>query len=704
MRLLTDILLTYGLHSTLLLGAAWLLSLVFKASPVRDTLWKAALVGALLSSGFQLATGWGVSVQPHVAPQPAAVTPAPFQAAPPPVETQPVAAVPTESQPSPTQPSTSAQHPPAPPELLPAWLNWQALLLGLWFLGMLLCGLRLVAAGRDLRRRLASRRPLEEGQLPALLAELCRKTGIKRRVRLTVSLELASPVALGYREVCLPERARNLSPARQQVMLAHELAHLLRYDPWWLLLANGLETLFWFQPLNRLGKHHLKTAAEYLSDAWVVQHGGHRLELARCLAEVAGWLQGRTLPLTAGMAGHSPLVGRVKRLLEGSQEMFTAQYRVQRLLLTLGLLALVSLGAPNVLLGQRGNAALAQSAQTPNQENLNLNFEVKNPENNLPQGWIIVPNWKNPTDRGGASEIGLDATNAYSGNYSLRVHRETTLPPLEFHGVSYNVNFGGVTRTFPVDDARGKVIRLSGYIKTQDVQGGQDEPGFAGLWLRVDGPSAAGEYPLAFDNMHNQNVHGTTGWTHYQITLPVYESAKDIYFGVLMGGLGTAWFDDLSIQVLDKPAYTQPNSTFTVPPHFLTDFAQRISSAGNIGQQTLQQMDQVGPAIRNARQTLQQQIDYWEGQLTDLKQQEAQHPTSELEQHITDLKQRIASFNGNLRRLQRGALEKQLAELKKKMADLKKQETQQSNSGLEQSITVYQAVIDAVEKLLNNAQ
>lgn len=702
MRILTDILLTYGLHSTLLLGAAWLLSFAFKAPPVRDTLWKAALVGALLSSGFQLATGWGVSVQPRmapqleqIAPQPEATTPAP-----PPVETQATSTVQPVPQPSPAQHSTSTQHSPLPPKPnLPAWLSWQTLLLGLWFLGLLLCGLRLITAGRDLRHRLASRRPLREGRLPALLADLCHKTGVKRRVRLTVSPELASPVALGYREICLPERARSLNPVRQQVMLAHELAHLRRYDPWWLLLASGLETLFWFQPLTRLGKHHLKTTAEYLCDAWVVRHAGHRLELARCLAEVAGWLQEkRALPLTAGMAGHSPLVGRVKRLLEGSQEMFTSQYKVQRLLLTLGLLALVSLGAPNVLLGQRGNAALAQSAQTSNYSNLNLNFDVKSPQHNLPQGWVIL---------GDKSEVGLDATNVYNGSYSLRIHSKSTSPQ-EFH-------FGGIMRTFPVSDvAKGKVIRLTGYIKTQDVQGG-----FAALWVRVEG---SGKYNvLAFGNMWNQDVHGTTGWTRYQITLPVYDSvnaknmsAEDIVFGVFSTGTGTAWFDDLSIQVLNEPAAAYPafpplKGSTVAPSHFWADFAQRISSAANISQQVLQQrtdlLNSTAQTIQTTQQTLQQQIDALKRQLINLKQQEqgTQHPNSDLEKQVAVLEGEFAFLNRSLQQ-QEVNLKRQLAELKQKMTDLKKQEAQQPSHGLEQSIAVYNAVIDAVENLLNQAQ
>ena len=37
-------------------------------------------------------------------------------------------------------------------------------------------------------------------------------------------------------------------------MLAHEIAHLVRRDPQWLVLARAIEMVFFFQPLNRLAR------------------------------------------------------------------------------------------------------------------------------------------------------------------------------------------------------------------------------------------------------------------------------------------------------------------------------------------------------------------------------------------------------------------------------------------------------------------
>lgn len=105
-------------------------------------------------------------------------------------------------------------------------------------------------------------------------------------------------------------------------------------------------------------------------------------------------------------------------------------------------------------------------------------------------------------------------------------------------------DFGVATGTFPVQVAAGKQIRYSGYIKTQGIS-----RGFAGLWCRVDGSSGV----LAFDNMQDRGVKGTTDWKRYEINLPVAANAKNINFGALQVGDGSAWFDSLAVEVDGVP-------------------------------------------------------------------------------------------------------------------------------------------------------
>ena len=108
--------------------------------------------------------------------------------------------------------------------------------------------------------------------------------------------------------------------------------------------------------------------------------------------------------------------------------------------------------------------------------------------------------------------------------------------------------FGVGTGSFPVPLAAGKTVRFKGFVKTEGVANG-----YAGLWWRVDGPP--GTPVLAFDNMSTRGATGTTDWKQLTIELPVDTAASNINFGMLMPGNGTAWFDDLTIE-LDGEPYT----------------------------------------------------------------------------------------------------------------------------------------------------
>ena len=66
----------------------------------------------------------------------------------------------------------------------------------------------------------------------------CVSAGVTRRITLSCSRGLAVPRAIGAREICVPVRAlRDLTPAEQRALLAHETAHLLRRDGAWLFAA-----------------------------------------------------------------------------------------------------------------------------------------------------------------------------------------------------------------------------------------------------------------------------------------------------------------------------------------------------------------------------------------------------------------------------------------------------------------------------------
>lgn len=117
--------------------------------------------------------------------------------------------------------------------------------------------------------------------------------------------------------------------------------------------------------------------------------------------------------------------------------------------------------------------------------------------------------------------------------------------------------FGTLMQTFSADMFHGKRVRLSGYVRANEVSD------WAGLWMRVDGPR--GE-PLGFDNMQDRAVKGTSEWTKYAVVLDVPETAEAIAFGLLLTGRGQVWMDDLKFEVVSKDVPTTgPKKARTLP-------------------------------------------------------------------------------------------------------------------------------------------
>ncbi len=383
-------LLTYLLHSTLLLLGALALTAagVVRSHAARDTLWKVALVGGLVTATVQLALRVA-PVTGHVAiaareaspyfdvatigPRPGvvggtdtvagamfALAPASFSVSQGGVSASAAGAAMARG--AALRASRPGAVGPRVRRLLSdVHIGWPGMLLQLWLTGAVALALRLAWLRRGLGRRLKDRTPLVEGPLADMLADLARAAGIAPP-RLSVSESLHGPIACG-REVILPVRVvREMDAPAQRAVLAHELGHIVRRDPSWLVAAVLLETVLFVQPLNRLARRRLQEASEYLCDEWAAERAGG-VALARCLAEVAGWMHRRPqLQPVAGMAEQrSQLVERVRCLLEGSGRVSRPGAWAVRAGASALSLALVAWAAPGVAAEDLGGIPSAES-------------------------------------------------------------------------------------------------------------------------------------------------------------------------------------------------------------------------------------------------------------------------------------------------------------------------------------------------------
>ena len=207
--------------------------------------------------------------------------------------------------------------PPLPPS--PASLRWSdgadpsAVVLAVWMIGGGLLVVRDLLARRRFMTRIADR-PAVTGPLADLLHELTRDTHAAG-TRLTCSAHLASPIALGRREIVIPVRAHGLPPQQAAAMLAHELCHLLRNDSRWLQTAALLESLFFLQPLNRCIRRELQLRSEFAADRWAAAQVGDRAIVADCLLEVASWSRPSERPTPAPSMTRPGMLGRRVRAL-----------------------------------------------------------------------------------------------------------------------------------------------------------------------------------------------------------------------------------------------------------------------------------------------------------------------------------------------------------------------------------------------------
>lgn len=320
---------TYLIHSTVLLGGAWLVDRLSRNRPDwQELAWRVALVGGLVTATVQTAASL----------RPVGGT---FSLAEPPPATERVIqremprateiVVTTDMGPAVIVTTTNAASivpieakvAPAAKATRESFLSWSKVFVAGWAFGAVLL---LGALGRSflsLRKRLEGRRRLEGGPLGDMLATLAAREPICMRAPLlSASDKVHVPMALGIRrpEICVPERVtKELGPDAQESVLAHELGHVARRDPLIRLVTSVFCRVFFFQPLNWLAAHRLSACAELLADDWAARRTARPLDLAECLTKVARWVHRPMsgLPVPTMAAGTSELRQRVERLVRG---------------------------------------------------------------------------------------------------------------------------------------------------------------------------------------------------------------------------------------------------------------------------------------------------------------------------------------------------------------------------------------------------
>ena len=142
----------------------------------------------------------------------------------------------------------------------------------------------------------------------------------------------------------------------------------------------------------------------------------------------------------------------------------------------------------------------------------------------VPRGWLLAGT--KPAEY----EVGVDADQLYQGHASAFLKSRT----LSVDG------FGTLMQSVRAEHYIGKRVRLSGLVKSREVMS------WAGLWMRVD----KGKDMIAFDNMQDRPIKGTTDWQRYDVVLNVPPDSTGISFGILLDGAGKVWLSGTKFDVV----------------------------------------------------------------------------------------------------------------------------------------------------------
>ncbi|HEX8092135.1 MAG TPA: M56 family metallopeptidase, partial [Blastocatellia bacterium] len=235
---------------------------------------------------------------------------------------------------------------------LASFLPW---LVAAWIVGVLLLSIRflggLIVAER-LKHKQAS--PLLE-QWQDKLSMLAARLRVSRPVRLCESVLVEVPTVIGWMRpvILVPATAlTGLSAEQLEALLAHEMAHIRRYDYFINLLQTAVETLLFYHPAVWWVSGQIRQEREHCCDDLAVAACGSVLVYARALAELEQLRSVR--PQLAVAANGGSLLGRIQRLVGSPAR---RSYRFES-----GLAGVIALATVFTILAGAQTAILSRSA------------------------------------------------------------------------------------------------------------------------------------------------------------------------------------------------------------------------------------------------------------------------------------------------------------------------------------------------------
>ncbi len=188
-------------------------------------------------------------------------------------------------------------------------------IIGLWLLGVSIMSVRFLGGWLYLIKLKNKATDCVNHDLVEQLAALKKRLAINQSIRLKISAAIDVPMVIGTLKpvILLPvTMLTGMSASQIEMVLAHELAHIKRYDFLINLFQYGMETLLFFNPTVWMISNFVRSEREHACDDLALDVTGDALAFAQTLAHV------ETIRLSPNMAmqfAHkNNLLNRIKRL------------------------------------------------------------------------------------------------------------------------------------------------------------------------------------------------------------------------------------------------------------------------------------------------------------------------------------------------------------------------------------------------------
>lgn len=184
-----------------------------------------------------------------------------------------------------------------------------------WLVGVALFSLRSAGGFLLLERERRRQSAVVSERMLEICYTLQDRIGLTRAVQYCECAWLQAPAVIGWFRpvVFLPVTAiTGLSEEQLNAVIAHELAHIRRLDPFVNVFQVCVETLLFYHPAVWWVNRKIRAEREHCCDDMAVALCGNAVEYARALTLMEEW---RSAPVLAMAANRGPLAERIVRVL-----------------------------------------------------------------------------------------------------------------------------------------------------------------------------------------------------------------------------------------------------------------------------------------------------------------------------------------------------------------------------------------------------